>query len=164
MTATRSSGAPSGASTTSGRELTIVRTFDAPPELVYRAWTEPEHLSRWSAPHGFTITHCEGDARPGGTWRCCMRAPEGADLWVGGVYREVVRNERLVFSHAWEGDDGRPGHETLVTVTLKPSGTGTEMTFQQGVFDSRESRDGHQGGWTQCFERLVERLGEVSRA
>lgn len=65
-------------------QLVITRILDAPGSLVFKAWTEPEHLVYWSCPHGFTLTHCEGDLRPGGAWRSCMRSPEGRDLWLGG--------------------------------------------------------------------------------
>src|SRR5918995_7006135 len=107
----------SAAAGTAERELVITRIFDAPLSLVFKAWTEREHLVRWSAPRGFTITHCEGAHHPGGAWRCCMRSPEGTDYWLGGVYREIVEPDRLVFTHAWEDEEGKPGHQTLVTVT-----------------------------------------------
>jgi uncharacterized protein YndB with AHSA1/START domain len=143
------------------RELVITRVFDAPPERVFRAWTEREHLLRWCAPRGFTVTHAEGDVRPGGAWRSCMRSPEGVDYWLGGIYREVVRPERLVFTHAWDGEDGRPGPETLVTVDLAARGGGTEMTFRQSGFRSAESRDGHHEGWSETFDRLDRHVREL---
>ena len=139
-------------------ELVITRVFDAPRSLVFKAWTEPEHLVHWSAPRGFTITHSEGDLRPGGAWRACMRSPDGKDLWLGGEYREIIEPERLVFTHAWDGTDGKPGHETLVTVTLADRAGKTEMTFRQAFFDSVEARDGHAGGWGESFDRLGEYL------
>ena len=135
-------------------ELVITRVFNAPRALVYRAWTEPGHIRQWSAPHGFTIIHAAGDLRPGGAWRSCMRSPEGEELWLGGTYREVVENELLVFTHAWDGTDGKPGRETLVTVRLQDHGDKTRMTFSHARFESAAQRDGHQGGWTQCFDRL----------
>lgn len=138
--------------------LEIVRVFDAPRSLVFRAWTDKEHMRQWSAPHGFVITHNEGEARAGGAWRSCMRSPEGEDLWLGGVYREVVENERLVFTHAWDRDDGTPGHETVVTVIFEDEGDKTRMTFRQAYFESGEDRDGHGGGWNECFDRLVDLL------
>jgi uncharacterized protein YndB with AHSA1/START domain len=158
----RKSGAPAPGAR--APELVITRVFDAPPTLVFQAWVEPEHLVHWSAPWGFTITHCEGDLRPGGAWRSCMRSPAGEDLWLGGVYREIVENERLVFTHAWDGKDGRPGHETVVTVTFTAEGGKTKMIFRQAGFESVEARDGHQGGWTQCFDRLAARLVAPARA
>jgi uncharacterized protein YndB with AHSA1/START domain len=139
-------------------ELAITRVFDAPRSLVYQAWTESEHMSQWPAPHGYVITHNEGDVRPGGAWRSCMRSPDGEDLWLGGVYREVKENELLVFTHAWDGPDGRPGQETLVTVRLEDQDGKTKMTFLQSFFKSVEQRNGHRGGWTECFDRLSEYL------
>jgi uncharacterized protein YndB with AHSA1/START domain len=138
----------------SDRELVLTRVFDAPRALVYRMWTEIEHLTRWSAPVGYTLIHNEGDLRPGGKWRSCMRSPEGQDLWLGGTYREVVPDRSLMFTHAWDQSDGLPGRETLVTVLLEDHGRGTKMTFRQAFFESVQQRDGHLGGWTQCFDRL----------
>ncbi len=85
-----------------------------------------------------------------------MRSPDGKDLWLGGVYREIVAPERLVFTHAWDDPQGNPGPETLVTVTFAERGRKTEMTFRQAVFQSLGERDGHQGGWTECFEKLAQ--------
>jgi uncharacterized protein YndB with AHSA1/START domain len=153
-------GKASAAAGTAERELVITRIFDAPKSLVFKAWTEREHLVHWSAPHGFTITHCEGDLRPGGAWRCCMRSPDGTDHWLGGVYREIAPPERLVFTHAWEDEDGRPGHETLVTATFAEQDGKTRFTFHQAVFESVAARDSHREGWTECLDRLEEYLGE----
>ncbi|MDB5978862.1 MAG: polyketide cyclase [Nevskia sp.] len=137
-------------------ELVMTRVFDAPRALVYRAWTKD--MSRWSCPRGFVFTHNEGDVRPGGKWRSCMRSPEGKDLWLGGVYREVVENTLLVFTHSWDQPDGTPGHETLVTVKLEDYQGKTRMLFHQNFFDTVASRDGHRGGWGECFELLQEYL------
>jgi uncharacterized protein YndB with AHSA1/START domain len=87
-----------------------------------------------------------------------MRKPDGTDLWLGGVYREIVEPERLVFTHAWLDANGKPGPETLVTVTLTERGGKTEMKFRQTGFDSTESREGHAGGWGECFDKLEELL------
>jgi uncharacterized protein YndB with AHSA1/START domain len=158
-----SKGNSTGSSSSkSDRELVIKRVFDAPRELVFKAWTDPEHLKQWSAPEGFTIPVAEGDLRPGGKWRSMMQKPDGTELWLGGVYREIVEPERLVFTHAWDDKNGKPGHETVVTVTLVERDGKTEMTFRQGLFESVESRDGHQGGWTECFDRLEELLSRES--
>jgi uncharacterized protein YndB with AHSA1/START domain len=140
------------------RELIITRIFDAPRELVWKAWTEPERIKQWLAPKDFTIPVAEGDLRPGGAWRSSMRKPDGTELWLGGVYREIVEPERLVFTHAWLDEKGKPGPETLVTVTLTERGSKTEMKFRQTGFDSVESRDGHGGGWNECFDKLEEAL------
>ena len=142
--------------TASDRELVINRTFNAPRELVWKAWTED--MDRWSAPKGFTIPVSEGDVRPGGKWRAVMVSPEGRELPLGGVYREVVPPERLVFTHAWDDENGKRGPETVVTVTLVARGKKTEMNFRQTGFDSAESCDGHADGWGQCFDKLEELL------
>jgi uncharacterized protein YndB with AHSA1/START domain len=136
------------------RELWITHVFDAPRDLVFKAWTDPVHLARWSGPRGFTASHSTMDIRPGGAFRSCLRSPEGVEHWVRGIYREIVEPERLVFTHAWEDSTGTPGLETLVTITFADHGRKTSMTFHQAIFASIESRDGHQGGWTSSFERL----------
>ncbi|HYN82904.1 MAG TPA: SRPBCC domain-containing protein [Gemmatimonadaceae bacterium] len=144
--------------TANDRELVITRVFDAPRDLVWKAWTEPERIKQWSAPKGFTIPVAEGELRPGGAWKSCMRKPDGTDLWLAGVYREIEEPKRLVFTHAWLDEHGDPGPETVVTVTLVERGGKTEMTFRQSGFDSADSRDGHAGGWNECFDRLDELL------
>ena len=143
-------------------ELVLTRVFDAPRRLVFEAWTEPEHLERWQgAPRGFTVTAHEVDLRPGGPYRVCMRSPEGVDHWLQGVYREIVEPERLVFTHAWLDAEGKPGNETLVTITLTERGGKTELTLHQTAFESVESRDGHRAGWTSTFDRLAEYLANL---
>lgn len=144
----------------SADELVIVRLFDAPVSLVWKCWAEGEHMRHWSAPRGFTVSG-SGEVRVGGRWRSCMRREGGTELWLGGVYREVVPNKRLVFTHAWDGDEGKPGHETLVTVLFEEQGGKTLMTFRQSGFDSAPSRDGHQGGWNECFDKLSDYLAKL---
>ena len=90
-----------------------------------------------------------------------MRAPDGEELRVGGVYREIIPPERIVSTHAWLSPDGTPGHETLMTVDLAARGDRTEMTFRQTGFESVEERDGHRDGWSECFDRLEEQLAVV---
>ena len=142
-------------------ELVITRVFDAPRELVFDAWTKAEHLKRWQgAPRGFTVTTEESEIRPGGGFRICMRSPEGVDHWLRGSYREILRPERLVFSHAWLDAAGKPSQETLVTVTFVERGKKTEMTLRQSGFKSIESRDGNRMGWTSAFDVLSEYLGK----
>src|SRR5258705_7812012 len=80
------------------RTLTITRVFDAPVDLVWRCWTEDAHLKKWSAPRGFTIPRSEGDLRVGGKWRVVMRTPEGQELGLGGVYRQIVPHKLLVMT------------------------------------------------------------------
>jgi len=143
------------------RMLILTRVFDAPRHLVFEAWTKKEHLDRWCAPRGFTIPSSEGDLRPGGAWKSLMIAPDGERYPVGGVYREIVPNERLVFTHAWEDDNGQPEHETIVTVLFADLNGKTQVTLEQSNFKSVESRNGHEGGWTQCLDKLGELLSQL---
>jgi uncharacterized protein YndB with AHSA1/START domain len=145
-------------STAAERELTIRRTFDAPRPLVFAAWTERAHLAQWSCPRGFTFTENSGELRVGGAFSACMRSPEGSEHRLRGVYREITPPERLVFTHSWVDASGKPGPQTIVTVTLRERNGRTEMTFHQGRFESISSRDGHEQGWSSCFERLAELL------
>ncbi len=138
------------------RELVLERVLDAPRALVFKAWTEPDRLARWFGPRGFTTTSCSMDVRPGGAFRVCMRGPDGTDHWLRGTYREIVAPERLVFTWAWEDAEGRPGHESLVSVTFAETGGKTKLTLHHALFESRTARDQHEGGWTSCLERLAE--------
>jgi len=140
---------------TTQRELVITRVIDAPRALVFRAWTQPEHVARWWGPKGFTTVHCEMDVRVGGTYRCAMRSPQGTEHWKRGVYREIVEPERVVFTFAWELPDGTLGHELLTTVTFADHGAQTRLTLRQGVFETTEGRDDHVTGWTSTLERLA---------
>jgi len=142
-------------------ELVITRLLDAPRSLVFKVWTQPEHLARWWGPKGFTLLSCETDVRPGGTWVRCMRAPEGTKHIKRGVYREIVEPERLVFTYVNEDADGRLGPETVVTVTFEEQGAKTKLTLYQTGFESIDARDAHEGGWASCLERFAEYLANV---
>jgi uncharacterized protein YndB with AHSA1/START domain len=144
-------------------ELVITRIFEAPRELVWKCWTEPEHLKQWGAPHGFTVTLAEGELKVGGRWRGTMRAAVGSEHTNGGVYREIVPPERLVYTFAWEDEHGRPGHETLLTIKFQDLGGRTRMIFRQTGFESVSSRDGHGGGWNESFERLGDYVAQLER-
>jgi uncharacterized protein YndB with AHSA1/START domain len=144
------------------RALTIVRVLDAPRASVYQAFTDPLQLLQWYGPRHHPATSFEIDCRPGGKFRACLRSVEtGKELRHGGVFREVVPGERLVYSFAWDQEDGTSGPETLVTVVFEDVGSKTRMTFQQRVFDTTENRDGHVEGWTSSFSRLDEFLAKA---
>lgn len=143
---------------TGGNDLSIIRVFKAPRDVVFKAWTEPDRMARWLSLRGFTVVHELFDLRPGGAYRSCMRAPDGAENWLRGVYREVVKPERLVFTHAWEREDGSASPETLVTVNFVDLGGATEMTFHQAGFETTNARDGHRDGWSQSFDNLGDYL------
>ncbi len=158
---TTASEPQAGQSEMAERELVITRIFDAPRALVFKAWADPAQAKHWAGPCGFTATHLSGELRPGGAWRACLRRDDtGEELWQGGVYREVVEPERLVFTFAWDAALGRRGHETLVTLTFAEHQGKTTLTLRQAVFGSVEERDGHRGGWSSAFDRLAEHLAQ----
>jgi uncharacterized protein YndB with AHSA1/START domain len=132
--------------------LFIKRTFDAPRDLVWEAWSDPEQAKQWWGPDGFTAPIVELDERPGGKWRALMRSPDGKDLWQHGVYREIVPPELTSYTFVW---DEQPDREMLVTVAFAERGDKTEITFRQGIFNSTEERDGHRDGWNQTFDRFA---------
>jgi uncharacterized protein YndB with AHSA1/START domain len=143
------------------RELVITRIFDAPRELVFKAWTDPAVAKGWFGPKDHPATHMEMDVRPGGAWRGRLRSIEtGKELRLGGVFREVAPPDRVVFTFAWE-EEGERGLETLVTLTFAEQDGKTRMTFHQAPFQSVEERDGHRGGWSSSFDRLEDYVAHV---
>ena len=142
----------------SDRELVISRVFDAPLPLVFKIWTQPEHIGRWWGPRGYTTLSCVMDLRPGGAWRVESRHADGSETAEHGVFREIVEPERLVFTHAWESEYG---NETLVTLTLAEHDGKTHMTFRQAPFASIDIRDSHAQGWNESFDMLAEHLANV---
>ena len=134
--------------------LTLKRRLNAPPAKVFAAWIDPEKVKRWMGPGEVKALHAECDARVGGRYRWVMQAPSGEEYDVSGVYREVVANEKLVFTWAWKS---APEQESLVTVTFKPDGDGTLLTVTHEQFSNEDSRNQHQNGWTGALDKL-ERL------
>jgi uncharacterized protein YndB with AHSA1/START domain len=133
--------------------LTLKRRLNAPPAKVWAAWTEPEKIARWFGPAQTNdgSVRAELDVRVGGRLRASFTTADGEYHEVGGVYREVVPNQRLVFSWAWHST---PERESLVTVTLKPDGAGTLLTLQHEQFFDQAAADGHRYGWTGSLDRL----------
>jgi uncharacterized protein YndB with AHSA1/START domain len=127
------------ASSTADREIVLTRDLDAPRELVWRAYTEPEHAANWFGPNGFTNTVHEMDVRVGGRWRFIMHGPDGTDYSNRIVYQEVVQPERLVFLHGEDVDDD-PG-AFHVTLTLDDLGGRTRLT-QRMLFATAAQKKG----------------------
>ncbi len=146
------------------RTLIMTRIFDAPRELVFAAWTEPDHLARWWGCAGTKVTRFTGDFRVGGGFRVTMRLEDGSDHRVCGVCREFVRPERLSFTWASEDENGVLGHETVVTVSFADLDGRTELTLHQAEFESVDMRDQHETGWTMSFDRLVAFVADRSAA
>ena len=150
------------APTASAWELVITRAFDAPRALVFAAWTDPARLVRWWGPRGFRVPSCKMDVREGGTFRIQMRSPEGTDHCVRGVFREVVAPERLAFTWAWEDEEGKPKHETVIQVDFTEQGGKTRLRMQQGRFELENSRDQHGTGWNSALDCLEDYLRELA--
>jgi uncharacterized protein YndB with AHSA1/START domain len=149
--------------------VTITRIFDAPRELVWKAWTEPETFKRWWGPKDFTAPVVKIDLRVGGKFHGSMKSPEGQEFWSTGVYREIVAPERLVVTDSFAdehgnvvpatyygmGGEGFP-REMLVTVTLEEHQGQTRLTLRHsgiaGIGDAH--RDGMEQGWSQSFDKL----------
>ncbi|MDD1667876.1 MAG: SRPBCC domain-containing protein, partial [Methanomicrobiales archaeon] len=150
--------------------LVITRFFDAPRELVWKAWTEPGRFVKWWGPGGFTVPVARIDLRVGGKFLGCMRSPDGKDFWSTGTYREIVPLERLVMTDSFADEQGNPvpaSHygmkgdwpgELLVTVTLGEENGGTRLTLRHEGFPDRENRDLAGAGWNQSFDKLAASL------
>jgi uncharacterized protein YndB with AHSA1/START domain len=131
--------------------LTLKRRLKAPPAKVFAAWTDPEKVKRWMGPGNVEAVSAESDVRVGGRYRWVMRAPSGEEYDVSGVYREIVANEKLVFTWAWKS---APESETLVTVLLEPDGDGTLLTLTHEQFADEDARNRHQGGWNGALDKM----------
>jgi uncharacterized protein YndB with AHSA1/START domain len=149
--------------------LVITRTFDAPRELVWKAWTDPEHFKRWWGPKNFTAPDCRMDLRVGGKYLNCMRGPDGKDYWTTGVYRELKKPERIVYTDSFADKDGNvvPGShygmpdfpiEVLVTVTFEEENGKTKMTLKHAGMPAGKMGEMAQQGWNESFDKLAESL------
>jgi len=139
--------------------LEMERLIPAPPERVFEYWTEPELVAKWFGPGDFDVPSSDLDLRPGGKWRTTIRSPEGKLRTVSGVYSTIEPPRRLVFTWAWDDDNGVRGHETQVTVTLEPTPGGTRLRLVQEDFQNREVRDLHNGGWGSSLSKLQRLAG-----
>jgi uncharacterized protein YndB with AHSA1/START domain len=142
--------------------LTLTRVFDAPPALVFKAWTDPALAARWWGPRGFSVLECQIDHRPGGSYRKVMRSPEGTLHRVRGVCREIIPPQRLVLTFAWEDEQGQLGPETLLTLTFAEQDGRTILTLHQSGFETISARDAHESGWSSALERLAEQFASGS--
>lgn len=154
-------------------DLVLERTVNVPPELVWEAWTNPEHLKQWFCPRPWSVAECEIDLRPGGLFRTVMRTPEGDVLPAGdGCYLEVVENSKLVWTSAM-GPGFRPNVQTedsgfLFTayILMEPAGTGTRYTAI-AVHSDETGRNQHEemgfhDGWGTALDQLVEYMQKAS--
>jgi uncharacterized protein YndB with AHSA1/START domain len=159
------------------RDLVITRVFDAPRELVWKAWTDPERVMRWSGPKNFTAPVSKIDLRVGGTYLNCMRGagPDGVvrDFWSTGVYREIVPQKRLVCTDSFADEKGNvvpashygmEGYwplELLITVTFEETGGKTKMTLLHEGMPAGQMRELAEVGWNESFDKLAEYLAKA---
>ena len=144
--------------TDSERSIIVSRVVNAPPALVWKVLTQPEHVAQWWGPNGFTNTVGEMDVRVGGVWRIVMHGPDGVDYPNRMVFKEVVEPELLVYDHSGEGEFSDHKFEATITLTEHPGGT--EVTLQ-GLFPTARERDesaaaGALEGAHQTLGRLAE--------
>jgi uncharacterized protein YndB with AHSA1/START domain len=135
------------------RELILARSFDAPREIVFKAWTKPEHLKRWWGPEGFTTPECEMEFRSGGVFRFIFRGPDGKDYPFDGFYVEIIEPEKIVF----RGDiHDVPGQDVLTTITFSEHGGKTNLTVHQVYAADSDATRGAPTGWSQTLDHLAE--------
>ncbi len=146
-------GAAAGSGLATRPSLTLTRRFKAAPAKVYAAWTDPEKIARWFGPAGIEAgsVQAEIDLRIGGYYKLSFTSENGEYHQVGGVYREMVPNRRLVFSWAWHST---PERQSMISVSLKPDGDGTLLTLHQEALFDEAARAGHERGWSAGLDRL----------
>jgi uncharacterized protein YndB with AHSA1/START domain len=155
---------PKAAATFGDREVVITRIFDAPRELVFKAWTDPKHLAKWFGPTVFTNPVCEVDLRVGGRWHIVMRGPDGSEYPCGGVYKEIVAPERLAFTNDAVDKDGNPIINGFTTVIFEDQHRKTKLTLRTRgtamVAYAAAYLQGMEAGWTESLEKLAEQLAK----
>jgi uncharacterized protein YndB with AHSA1/START domain len=142
-------------------EIVITRSFDAPRELVFKAFTDPDAIRTWWGLHGSETVVDQLEVRAGGRWRFVQRSQDGDENGFHGVYHEATAPERIVYTFEWEG---MPGHVLLETVTFEEQDGKTHMT-DSSVFQSVADRDGMlqsgmESGAAESFDRLDEYLAK----
>lgn len=151
--------------TPSDREIVITRAFDAPRELVFEAWTNPEHVRHWWGWRTSTMIVCEAEVRPGGSWRYVTREENGMEVPFKGVYQEVTRPARLVHTEIYDVEPFNSGDPAVSTVTFNEKDGCTTVTVST-LYPTREIRDsvlgsGMESGAAESYDRLAERLATM---
>ena len=156
--------------TTLEKALVITRVLEAPRELVWRAWSEPERVMQWWGPEHFTAPSATMDFRVGGQWLYCMRGPDGKDLWSTGTYQEIVEHERIVTTDSFADEDGNPvlaSHygigediplEMTLTITFEDVDDGTKLTIEHVGIPAGELHTGAELGWGTSLDKLAASL------
>jgi len=134
-------------------ELLIKRTFDAPADLVFSMWSDPEHFKNWMGPETFDCPVVDMDFRVGGAFRAMIRSGEHGENWFGGVYKEIEPPTKLVFTFIWDSGGPSDGVEILITILFRETGGKTEQIFHQTGIATVQSRDSQMGGWSSAFNK-----------
>ena len=151
-------------------DLVLERIVDVPPELVWAAWTKPEHIKKWFTPVPWKTVDCEIDLRPGGIFRTVMRSPEGEDHPNVGCYLEVIENEKLVWTIALApGYRPSKGHAEVppftAVIALEPQGKGTKYTaiaIHKDEADRKKHEEmGFHDGWGKALDQLVAHMKKM---
>lgn len=148
--------------------MVVTRVFDAPREVVWKAWTDPEYVMQWWGPQGFTASVCKIDFRQGGKFLCCMRTPDGQDFWNAGEYHEIVPHEKIVSSLYFSDSEGKkvePAHYGIEheaiedahdVVTFEDLGNGqTKLTFIGNETMENAIKSGQVEGWHQILDKVA---------
>ena len=148
-------------------DLVLTRVFDAPRELVFRAWTEPEQMAQWFAPRMFTVPVCELDARPGGAILLHMQGPDGSVFPMKGVFNEVVPPERIVMTAgALFDEDDNPALEDRTTITFEEHEGKTTITLRvdliKAAAEAAGALEGMEQGWNESLDKLGEHLARIA--
>ena len=148
------------------REIVLTRLLDAPPSLVFQAWTDPIHMRKWWGPKAFTTPFCEMDVRPGGALRVVMRGPDGVEYPMTGVFQEIVEPERLVFTFVARDGNENPLLEGTTTVTFVGQNGKTKMTVQSRAVGlapvAPQMLAGMETGWSQSLDRLADLAADAT--
>jgi uncharacterized protein YndB with AHSA1/START domain len=157
--------------------MVVTKVFDAPRELVWKAWTDPKYVMQWWGPQGFTAPFCEIDFRVGGKFLCCMRTPDGQNFWNGGEYHEIVLHEKIVYSMYFadaQGNKVEPEqlgieHEVIDgaydVVTFEDFGNGQTKLTLIGNESMESAKDsGQLEGWSQILEKIAGVIAGLAQA
>jgi uncharacterized protein YndB with AHSA1/START domain len=148
--------------TPSDREIVLTRAFDAPRDLVFEVWTDPEHVRHWWGRHSSTVIQCEADVRPGGSWRYVTREENGMEVPFSGVYREVTPPDRLVYTEMYDVEPFNRGDPAVNTVIFTEEDGRTTVTLAS-LYPTNEIRDfvlqtGMEDGAGESYDRLAKHL------
>jgi len=155
--------------------LLITRSFDAPRDIVYKAWTEPEHVMKWWGPKDFTCPFCKIDLHPGGTCFSCMHSPEGKNYWSTGTYIEIIEQERIVMTDSFADEYGNKvspqsygmsadwPSEALITIDFIENLGKTNLILKHSPIRPGRERDMCRHGWNESLDKLAEHLNSTRK-